>query len=83
MGANFYESAEQLSQNTQPGIPPLGIGKRCLIRNTIIDKNARIGDEVMLVNKHGLDHVDAENYCIRDSIIVVPKNTVIPSGTII
>ena len=83
MGADFYESAEQIAQNVQRGIPPLGIGSRCLIRNAIIDKNARIGDEVMLVNKHGLEHADAENYCIRDSIIVVPKNAVIPSETII
>ena len=83
MGADFYEGTEQIAQNVQRGIPPLGIGSGCNIRHAIIDKNARIGDEVTLVNKHGLEHADAENYCIRDSIIVVPKNAVIPSGTII
>ncbi len=83
MGADYYESAEQIAQNAQRGIPPIGIGKRCTIRQAIIDKNARIGDEVMLVNKHRLERADAENYCIRDRIIVVPKNAVIPSGTVI
>jgi len=83
MGADYYESAEQIAQNVQRGIPPIGIGKRCTIRNAIIDKNARIGDNVMFVNTDGIDHADSENYCIRESIIVVPKNAVIPSGTII
>jgi glucose-1-phosphate adenylyltransferase len=83
MGADFYESVEQMAQNVQKGIPPIGIGRGCLIRNAIIDKNARIGDGTMLINKYDLDNVDAENYCIRDSIIVVPKNTIIPPGTTI
>jgi glucose-1-phosphate adenylyltransferase len=83
MGADYYESAEQIAQNAQRGIPPIGVGKRCTIRQAIIDKNARIGDAVMLVNRYGLEHADAENYCIRDHIIVVPKNAVIPSGTVI
>ena len=83
MGANYYESAEQITQNAQQGIPPFGIGSRCLIRNAIIDKNARIGDDVVLVNRDGVEHADAENYCIRDFIIVVPRSAVIPAGTII
>ena len=83
MGASYYESAEQMAQNTQRGIPPIGIGSGCAIRNAIIDKNARIGDEVILVNKYGIEHADAENYSIRDSIIVIPKDAVVPSGTII
>ncbi len=83
MGADYYESAEQIAQNVQRGIPPLGIGSRCIIRNAIIDKNARIGDGVILVNQHGIEHTDAENYSVRDSIIVVPKDAVIPAGTII
>ncbi len=83
MGADYYESADEIADNAQKGIPPIGIGSKCLIRNAIIDKNARIGDGVMLINKDNIEHVDAENYCIRDSIIVVPKNAVILPGTVI
>jgi glucose-1-phosphate adenylyltransferase len=83
MGADYYESAEQIAQNAQQSVPPIGIGSGCFIRHAIIDGNARIGDEVMLVNKHGFEEMEAENYAIRNSIIVVPKNAVIPSGTVI
>ena len=83
MGADFYESEKQLSQNARDGIPPIGIGCGCLIRQAIIDKNARIGDEVILVNKDVVKDADADNYFIRDYIIIVPKNAVIPSGTVI
>ncbi len=48
MGADYYESAEQIAQNAQQRIPPIGIGKRCTIRHAIIDKNARIGDEFLV-----------------------------------
>lgn len=83
MGADFYESEKQISQNARDGIPSIGIGSGCLIRQAIIDKNARIGDEVILVNKDVVRNADAENYFIRDYIIIVPKNAVIPSGTVI
>ena len=83
MGADYYESAQQIDQNKQRGVPAIGIGNGCLIRQTIVDKNARIGDEVILINKDVIDHVDAENYFIRDYLIIIPKNAVIPSGTVI
>lgn len=83
MGADYYESPKQIADHARQGIPQIGIGKGCLIHKAIIDKNARIGDGVMLINQNRVEHADAENYCIRDSIIVVPKNAIIPSGTII
>ena len=83
MGIDHYENPEQAAQNAQQGIPPVGIGSGCFIQNAIIDKNARIGDEVVIVNKDNVEHADAENHSIREHIVVVPKDAVIPSGTVI
>ena len=59
------------------------MGQRCHIRGAIIDKNAQIGDDVVLVNADGIEQADADHYYIRDSIIVVPRNGIVPSGTVI
>jgi glucose-1-phosphate adenylyltransferase len=83
MGADFFESAEELARNAAKGLPPIGIGRNCEIRKAIIDKNARIGDGVRLINARGVQDERADNYCIVGGIIVVPKNAVIPDGTVI
>jgi glucose-1-phosphate adenylyltransferase len=83
MGADFFESKEDLDSNLDNNIPRVGIGDYCEIKNAIIDKNARIGKEVKLVNAKGLDEDTQEKYVIRDGIIVIPKNAVIPDGTVI
>jgi len=62
---------------------PRGVGHDCHIRNAIIDFNARIGDGCRLVNADGVENADDENWTIRDGIIVVPKNAVVPPGTVI
>ncbi|HEV7672659.1 MAG TPA: glucose-1-phosphate adenylyltransferase [Thermoanaerobaculia bacterium] len=77
MGANYWEA------EPDAGNLPLGIGRDCHVRNAIIDFNARIGDGSKLINAAGIQNIDTENYSIRDGIIVVPKNAVIPPGTII
>jgi len=77
MGADYYESEPPL------GLPPVGIGSNCIIRKAIIDKNARIGNAVRIVNQRNLLEFDCDNYTIRDGIVVIPKNAVIPDGTII
>jgi glucose-1-phosphate adenylyltransferase len=78
MGANHWE------QEGAPGqVAPIGIGRDCHVRNAIIDFNARIGDGSKLVNADGIQEADTDNYSIRDGIIVVPKNAVIPPGTVI
>jgi glucose-1-phosphate adenylyltransferase len=82
LGYDYYESAEQIEAQRQRGIPRMGIGQRCYIRGAIIDKNARIGDNVVLVNHSGAQQADAEHFCIRDGIIVVPRNGMVPSGTV-
>jgi glucose-1-phosphate adenylyltransferase len=80
MGADYYQAE---AWESKPGLPPLGIGSRCNIEGAIIDKNARIGDGVVITPKGKLDNADGENYCIRDGVVVVPKGTVIPAGTLI
>jgi glucose-1-phosphate adenylyltransferase len=83
MGADYYESREAIARNRERGVPDVGIGRDCEIRNAIIDKNARIGDGVKLVNRNGATDERADHCCIVDGIIIVPKSAVIPHGTVI
>jgi len=83
MGADEYESARQLEENAEARIPNIGIGNHCTIINAIIDKNARVGDNVSIINAHNLQEKDEENHYIRDGIIVIPKGALIRSGTVI
>jgi glucose-1-phosphate adenylyltransferase len=83
MGADYYESHEDLAANRESGRPDIGIGRGCEIRNAIIDKNARIGHGVRLVNQNGVESETTESYSIVDGITVVPKDAVIPDGTVI
>jgi glucose-1-phosphate adenylyltransferase len=78
LGADLYEDGEP-----QEGVPPLGIGRDVMLKRTIVDKNARIGDGARLVNERGVEHADGSGYYIRGGIIVVPKGGVIPAGTIV
>lgn len=83
MGADFYESEGEIEQNRKKAIPNVGIGRHCEIRNCILDKNARIGDGTRLINVQGISEETKEEYVIRDGIIVIPKNAIIPDGTVI
>jgi glucose-1-phosphate adenylyltransferase len=83
LGADRYETAEELAENTVRKIPNIGIGNHCTIINAIVDKNARIGDNVSIINAHNLQEKDDDNYYIRDGIIVVPKGACIAGGTVI
>ena len=83
MGASYYESADEIARKRENGIPPIGIGPGSLISGAIIDKDARIGEGVILANRDGTEHLDADNYCIRDRLVVVPKGAVIPAGSVI
>ena len=79
MGADYYEHG---SVEHPSGIP-MGIGRNCVIRKAIIDKNARIGDGVVITPDGKPEDVQSELYWVRDGIIVVPKNTTIPAGTVL
>jgi len=66
----------------RPSVEP-SIGDGCIIENAILDKNVKIGKNVKILNKKGVQDSDGEHYCIRDGIVIISKNTVIPDGTII
>lgn len=83
MGADHFETVEQLEENTAKKMPNIGIGSHCTIINAIIDKDVRIGDNVAIINAHNAQEKDDEHYSIRDGIIVIPKGSFIRSGTVI
>ncbi|MCA1592555.1 MAG: glucose-1-phosphate adenylyltransferase [Acidobacteria bacterium] len=85
MGADFYQSLEELDSDSQSGKPHIGIGEGAVIRNAIVDKNARIGAGVRLVNESGVRDAEAPDgsFYIRDRIIIVAKNATIADGTVV
>ena len=74
LGADFYE------EETDANDVMLGIGRDVVLDRVIVDKNARIGDGVRLVNEAGAEHADGDGYYIRNGIIIVPKGAKIPNG---
>ena len=83
LGSDFYESLESIVDHETSGQPRIGIGSNCRIENTIVDKNARIGNNVVISPAGKPEKVDHPNYYIRDGIVVIPKNGVIPHGMVI
>ncbi len=83
MGNDFYETETERAASLARGTPPLGIGEDTVIRRAILDKNCRIGANCQLVNEKGLMDHDGENYYIRDGVVIIPKDEVIPDGTVI
>ena len=81
LGADYYQSPDAIANDIRAGIPPIGIGKGSTIKRAIIDKNVRIGENVTIINQNNITTFDSETYCIRDGIVIVNKNTIIPSGT--
>jgi glucose-1-phosphate adenylyltransferase len=80
MGQDYYDSPERAPA---PGAPTMGIGHGAWIERTIVDKNARIGDDVRISPAGKPAFVDGPNYYIRDGIVIIPKNAVIRAGTVI
>ena len=72
-----------MEASEQRGVPPIGIGSESVIEGAIIDKNARIGRGVRIVNEAGIKEKDGDGYFIREGIVIVPKNAVIPNGMVI
>ncbi len=83
LGNDYYESQESILQQEKAGIPRLGIGLNCRIENTIVDKNSRIGDKVVISPAGKPESLDGPNFYIRNGIVVVPKNAILPHGTVI
>jgi glucose-1-phosphate adenylyltransferase len=83
LGADEYESLEEIDRAQAKGLPPVGIGEDCHIRRAIIDKNARVGRGVRILNEAAEQEKDGEGWFIRDGIVIVPKGGVIPDGTVL
>lgn len=84
LGADSYENDEQKKENADKKIPNIGIGKNCKIKKAIIDKNARIGNDCSIgLNPENLKDGTYENYSISEGIIVINKNAILKSGTVI
>ncbi len=83
LGSDYYESLESILEHEKAGRPRIGVGANCRIENTIVDKNARIGDNVVISPAGKPDKVDHPDYYIRDGIVIIPKSGVIPNGTVI
>jgi glucose-1-phosphate adenylyltransferase len=85
MGADYYESPSQRWDHLEQGTIPLGVGAHTTIRHAIVDKNARIGRQVRMVNHDQVQEADQEalGFVIRNGIVVVIKNATIPDGMVI
>ncbi len=83
MGADFYESEEELEESHTLGRPRIGIGPDSVIQGAIIDKNARIGRQVIIRDMPNRPDVEHDNWVAREGIVIVPKNAAIPDGTVI
>jgi len=83
LGSDYYESQESVERHEKEGVPRVGIGAHGKIENAIIDKNARIGNNVVISPAGKPENVDHERYFIRDGIVIIPKDAVIPHGTVI
>lgn len=83
MGNDSYETLEEITSATNKGIPLMGIGSRCYIKNAIIDKNARIGDDVRINGGLHIENTDHPLYAVKDGIVVLKKGCIIPNGFVI
>ncbi len=85
MGSDYYQPYEKRIESLKNGKPPIGIGEGSTIRRAIVDKNAHIGKDVMIVNKERIEESNREElgFYIRSGIVVVLKNAIIPDGTVI
>lgn len=83
MGADYYETLEECE--LLPGCMPMGLGRNTHVRRCIIDKNARLGKDVKLINQDNVQEANREDegFVIKDGITVVVKDGIIPDGTVI
>lgn len=83
MGNDYYQNLEEIRVNDMNDIINIGIGERCFINNTIVDKNCRIGNDVRLNGGAHLEDINTHLYTVKDGIIVVKKGVVLPNGFIV
>ena len=83
IGADRFETDAERADNERRRVPGLGVGDGSVIERAILDKDCRIGRNVRITNRRGVDNEESERYVIRDGIVVIPKATVVPDGTVI
>jgi glucose-1-phosphate adenylyltransferase len=81
MGSDKYQTLEEIQEDKDNGTPMIGIGDNCKITNAIVDKNSRIGDNVVITGGNHLEDGDFGFYTVKDGIVVVKKGAIIPDGT--
>jgi len=81
MGNDSYETLEEIDRNKTKIL--MGIGERCFIKNAIIDKNCRIGDDVRINGGPHLKDKETDTYCVKEGIVVIKKGATIPKGYVI
>ncbi|MGB2706440.1 MAG: sugar phosphate nucleotidyltransferase, partial [Candidatus Omnitrophota bacterium] len=83
MGCDFYQSLDEILKDQEAGRPIMGIGKNCVIRKAILDKNVKIGDNTKIANEKKLKNFENKNYSVKDGIIIIHKNATIPPNSVI
>jgi glucose-1-phosphate adenylyltransferase len=80
LGADFYESIREIERAEDRGLPPVGVGADSVVERAIVDKNARVGRGVRIVNEQGVQEANGDGYLVRDGIVIIPKNGVVTDG---
>lgn len=83
LGCDYYESNESIASHERAGKPRIGIGAGCRIENAIIDKNARVGNNVVISPVGKPENLDHPLYFIRDGVVIIPKGAMLPHGTVV
>ena len=83
MGADYFETPAQRKENERRKRPDIGIGEGTVIEDAIVDKNVRIGQKVVIRASGKSGDVDGANFFVRDGVVIIPKGTTIPDGTVI
>ena len=83
LGADYYETEAQKTVDHGRRIPEIGVGPGCVLEAAIIDFNARIGEGVVIRHLPTRPDTETPYYVSREGIVVIPKNTIIPPGTLI
>jgi glucose-1-phosphate adenylyltransferase len=83
MGADYYEDDDVRAANLRRGIEPVGVGRDCLIERAILDKNARVGAGCIIRGAADRPDCDGDGWCVRDGIVIIPKDATLPEGTVV
>jgi len=83
VGAGKYETLEEMSENRRQGIPNIGLARNVTVANAIIDRDARVGNNVVITNAGNHCNFNGSTFYVRDRIVVIPKGAIIPDGSVI